>query len=211
MVSVASPRGRTSMPLRKGSSASFTFSMASWISCTFSLPSLTNTSTMTRSRSFLVLARRDVSFSCAALLLSTSFVRDAFSESFALGTCACRLLVEAFRAVINAGEAVPISLTASSVAVSRPRPASMGLPRAWRRSTSASVFLMASSSLSRTSLALMSLSASCAAFVDLAMSVWAALRRPCSLPSSVADSLPFAAPASFCLLPITFRASRQAA
>ena len=32
MVSVASPRGRISMPLRKGSSASFTFSMASWIS-----------------------------------------------------------------------------------------------------------------------------------------------------------------------------------
>ena len=42
------------------------------------LYNLLNTSAMTRSRSFLVLARRDVSFSCAALLLSTSFVRDAF-------------------------------------------------------------------------------------------------------------------------------------
>ena len=36
-------------------------------------------------------------------------------------------------------------------------------------------------------------------------------KEPCSLPSSAADSLPLAAPASFCLLPITFRASRQAA
>mmetsp|Transcript_84012 Transcript_84012/g.216273 ORF Transcript_84012/g.216273 Transcript_84012/m.216273 type:complete len:387 (+) Transcript_84012:2552-3712(+) len=95
MVSVASWRGSTSMPLRKGSSASFTFSMASWTSCVFCLPSLMYASAMTRSRASLVELRTPVSFSWAALHLSASFCRVAFKEGGLPGTWDSTFLVEA--------------------------------------------------------------------------------------------------------------------
>mmetsp|Transcript_70863 Transcript_70863/g.200804 ORF Transcript_70863/g.200804 Transcript_70863/m.200804 type:complete len:505 (+) Transcript_70863:2013-3527(+) len=204
MVSVASLMGKNSSPLRKGSSALFTFSSAVSTSSTFLRPSLTYASESTRSRWSFVAASTLLSFSCAFLLLSTSFWSPAFTAGTAPGRCAWMQLTDAFSDFCELTTALPISWMASSESSS---PSAQPLAVFSTLSTSASACLMRSSSSSSTVLPLMSLVPDSEAFLPLATSDCAWLIRPCSFAIATASSPPLD---SFCLAAMSFRASRHA-
>mmetsp|Transcript_34407 Transcript_34407/g.102818 ORF Transcript_34407/g.102818 Transcript_34407/m.102818 type:complete len:273 (+) Transcript_34407:661-1479(+) len=169
IVSVASLRGRISMPLRKGSSTSFTF----WI--------FSSTSSVCFSPSFmyallnifcfwpLVAVRTALSFSIAFFVWSISFCRAAFTTGTAVAICDSTELVDALIVFWPLTKAVPSSSRVSS-GNSSPSSHWIGLANSSTFSTSPSASFIFSSSSMTSSLPLMSFSPVPAAFSCFASS-----------------------------------------
>mmetsp|Transcript_1647 Transcript_1647/g.5082 ORF Transcript_1647/g.5082 Transcript_1647/m.5082 type:complete len:273 (-) Transcript_1647:2261-3079(-) len=169
IVSVASLSGRTSMPLRNGSSTSFTF----WI--------LSSTSSICLCPSFMyallsifcfwpfVAVSTAFSFSDAFLVRSISFCKAAFTTGTAPAMCDSTALVDALITFWPLTKAVPSSSRVSS-GNSSPSSHWIGLAKSSTFSTSASASLIFPSSSTTVSLPLISFSPVPADFSCLARS-----------------------------------------
>mmetsp|Transcript_54377 Transcript_54377/g.157206 ORF Transcript_54377/g.157206 Transcript_54377/m.157206 type:complete len:313 (+) Transcript_54377:3036-3974(+) len=181
---VASVSGSTSRPLRKGSSASLTFSKAASTSATFALPSRTWAALVTRSRWSFVNVKISLIEAVAALHRSESFANAAFSTGGAPAKFASTILEDALRVFWASVDIVAIASMSSSLgfAASMPRAAisSSGFTFFKAFATSSSTSLSFLSSSTSTSLPWISFSPVEAAFFAFCKSPWAVLMRPCS-------------------------------
>mmetsp|Transcript_104546 Transcript_104546/g.291617 ORF Transcript_104546/g.291617 Transcript_104546/m.291617 type:complete len:351 (-) Transcript_104546:1292-2344(-) len=208
MESLASCAGRTSRPLRNGSSASLTFSMADSTSSIFSVPSFTKPSPSTRSRWSLVAATTLARAFRAWSQRPCSLSRASFRGGAAVARLPSTERWEALRIFSTALAPVSIFSSASSESFSSPSPDAAGFAKHSSFSTSSSASLILTSSCPRISLPLASFSPELAARLVFARSCCAAFRRPCSLLTIAAASEPDFA--SLCLTEMIFRASTHA-
>mmetsp|Transcript_35079 Transcript_35079/g.100744 ORF Transcript_35079/g.100744 Transcript_35079/m.100744 type:complete len:339 (-) Transcript_35079:1705-2721(-) len=202
-VALASRRGSTSIPLRKGSSASLTFSNDVSTSSVFLMACFMYVSLETRSRWLRVRFLTLSTLSCDFFARARSLLREAFRAGMALGMCASMECITEVSAPCAASTAASIFWIVASVGLLSPT----GVASVSTFATSSSADLIFSSSSRSTCLALMRRSPVDAVFLSFVSSCCVVFRRCWSLDSSEISEASFA---SFCFEDRTFLASMQA-
>mmetsp|Transcript_102766 Transcript_102766/g.257749 ORF Transcript_102766/g.257749 Transcript_102766/m.257749 type:complete len:301 (-) Transcript_102766:2211-3113(-) len=203
---VASSSGRTSMPLKYGTSASATFWKASSTVSNLALACLRTASHTTRSRCSRVVSFISSTLPCATFALSSKAMSSVFVGPWALPCTVSKALTTAVNFVCTLLTAASISLMCSSEGCSSPR----GVVKISAFSTSTSICFISSVFSWTVCLAFQSFSPCNAAFRCLANSCCAAVKRDCSLDNSAEYAVDSLVLPSFSFAIKTFRVSAQA-